>query len=92
MYLSDNKDDFLNFSKELYAGDPFYATKLEDISECENLFIVKEGDKVLARAGIFDGNPAQIGFFEAENNFNAVKFLFDEIKKYASQKGYDYLI
>ena len=92
MYLSDNKDDFLNFPKELYAGDPFYATKSEDISECEKLFVVKEGDKVLARAGIFGGNPAQIGFFEAENNLNAVKFLFDEIKKYALQKGYNYLI
>ena len=31
-------------------------------------------------------------FFEAENNINAVKFLFDEIKNYALQNGYNCLI
>ena len=93
MYLSDNKEEFLNFQKELYKGDPFYTTKSEDISDCEKIFVVKEGNKVLARAGlIYVNNRAQIGFFEAVNDINAVRFLFDEIKKYAKSKGYDYLI
>ena len=92
MYLSDNREDFLNFPKELYKGDPFYTTKSEDISGCEKLFVVKEGEKVLARAGLIGGNPAQVGFFEAENNIDAVKFLFDEVKKYAKSNGYDYFI
>ena len=106
MYLSDNLEEFLNFPKNLYAGDPFYNIKSEDVSSCEKLFVVKENDRVLARAGLIynkallcpkkagwhDGVIAQIGFFEAENNPDAVKFLFDELKKYASQKGYNYLI
>lgn len=106
MYLSDNREEFLKFPKDLYANDPFYTTKSEDISACEKLFVVKDDDKVLARAGILY-NPtltppltlgegvaklAQIGFFEAENNFEAVKFLFEEIKSYAKSKCYDYLI
>lgn len=90
MYLSDSKEDFLNFPHELYAADPFYTTKSEDISACDKLFVVKEGEKILARAGFFDGG--QLGFFEAENNLDAVKFLFDEVKKYAKSKGFDYLI
>ena len=93
MYLSDNKDIFLNFPKILYEGDPFYSIKSEDISECEKLFVVKESNKVLARAGlIYANNRAQIGFFEAINDIKAVSFLFDEIKKYAKSKGYNYLI
>lgn len=92
MYLSDNKDDFLKFAKELYANDPFYTTKSEDISACEKLFVIKEGDKILARAGFIGGDTAMLGFFEAENDINAVKFLFDEVKKYAKSKGYNYLI
>ncbi len=93
MYLSDNKEDFLNFPQKLYAGDPFYTTKNEDISACEKLFVIKEEDPVLARAGlIYSNNRAQIAFFEAEDNIEAVKFLFDEIKKYAKEKGYNYLI
>ena len=93
MYLSDNREDFLNLPKILYENDPFYTTKSEDISACEKLFVVKESNKVLARAGlIYANNRAQIGFFEAENNLEAVRFLFDEIKKYALQKGYNYLI
>ncbi len=93
MYLSDNKEEFLKFPKILYDGDPFYTTKSEDISACKKLFIVKEGDKILARAGlIYANNRAQIGFFEAENNINAVKFLFDEIKNHALQNGHNYLI
>lgn len=93
MYLSNNKDEFLNFPKELYKDDIFYTTKSENISQCEKIFVVKEADKVIARAGlIYSNNRAQIGFFEAENDINAVKFLFSEIKKYAKSKGYDYLI
>lgn len=93
MYLSDNRDNFLNFPKILYEGDPFYSIKSEDISECEKLFVVKESNKVLARAGlIYANNRAQIGFFEAINDIKAVSFLFDEIKKYAKSKGYNYLI
>ena len=93
MYLSDNKEEFLKFPKILYDGDPFYTTKSEDISACKKLFIVKKGDKILARAGlIYANNRAQIGFFEAENNINAVKFLFDEIKNHALQNGHNYLI
>lgn len=93
MYLSDNKEDFLNLPKILYEGDPFYTAKPEDISECEKLFVVKEDDKILARAGlIYANNCAQIGFFEGVNDINAVKFLFNKIKKYALQRGYDYLI
>ena len=93
MYLSDNSEEFLSFPKSLYEGDPFYTTKTEDISACEKLFIVKNGDKILARAGlIYANNRSQIGFFEAENNIDAVKFLFDEIKKYALNKGYNYII
>ena len=113
MYLSDNKEDFLNFPKELYANDPFYTIQNEDIADCEKLFVVKDGNKVLARAGILNcprplrereeflserselrnsGEGLQVGFFEAENNPEAVNFLFDEIKKYAKAKGYDYLI
>ena len=93
MYLSDNKDIFLNFPKILYEGDPFYSIKSEDISECEKLFVVIESNKVLARAGlIYANNRAQIGFFEAINDIKAVSFLFDEIKKYAKSKGYNYLI
>ena len=80
MYLSDNKDNFLNFPKILYEGDPFYSIKSEDISKCEKLFVVKESNKVLARAGlIYANNRAQIGFFEAINDIKAVSFLFDEI-------------
>ena len=93
MYLSDNKEEFLNFPNELYKGDPFYATKSEDISECEKIFVAKEDNKILARAGlIYANNCAQIGFFESENDYKAVNFLFDEIKKYAKSKSYDYLI
>ncbi|MBO6087932.1 hypothetical protein J6P92_06270 [bacterium] len=93
MYLSDNKDDFLNFPKILYEGDPFYTTKSEDISQCEKLFVVKEDDKILARAGLIYANDcAQVSFFEAINDINSVRFLFDEIKKYAKSKGYEYLI
>ncbi len=92
MYLSDNKEDFLNFPKLLYAEDPFYTTKAEDISNCEKLFVVKDGDKTLARAGFFGGEKAQIGFFESENNIEAARFLFHEIKTYAISKGYNYII
>lgn len=106
MYLSDNSEEFLNFPKSLYKGDPFYTTKTEDISACEKLFVVKDNDKIIARAGLIynqklsrhseegwgEGNISQIGFFEAENNIEAVKFLFNEIKKYAINKGYNYLI
>lgn len=92
MYLSDNKDEFIKFAKELYTDDPFYTTKSEDISACEKLFVIKEGDKILARAGFLGGNTAMLGFFEAQNNINAVKFLFDEVKNYAKSKGYNYLI
>ena len=93
MYLSDNVQEFLDFPKALYVNDPFYTTKSEDVSDCEKLFVVKEGDETLARAGlIYANNRAQIGFFEAENNLQAVKFLFDEIKNYARKKGYTYLI
>lgn len=90
MYLSDNREDFLAFPRELYSGDPFYTAQAEDISACERLFVVKDDEKILCRAGFLSGG--QLGFFEAENNFEAVKFLFDEVKKYAKTKGYDYLI
>lgn len=90
MYLSDNKEEFLAFPRELYANDPFYTVQTEDISACEQLFVVKKDEKVLCRAGFLSGG--QLGFFEAENNLEAVKFLFDEIKNYAKSKGYDYLI
>ena len=92
MYLSDNKNEFLEFPKILYQNDPFFMTKSEDISECEKIFVVKEDNKILARAGFFGGKKGKIGFFEAENDLSAVKFLFDEIKKFAKSKGYDYLI
>jgi len=93
MYLSDNKDEFLNFPKVLYENDPFYSTKSDDITDYEKIFVVKEGDTILARAAlIHTNNMAQIGFFEAENNHEAVKYLFDEIKKYAKTKSYNYLI
>lgn len=100
MYLSDNQDDFLNFAKELYANDGFYLTSSEDISACKKLFVVKNEGKISARAGIIynenlkykDYNVLQIGFFEAEDNINAVKFLFEEIKRFAKNSGYDYLI
>lgn len=91
MYLSDNKEDFLKFPKELYLNDLFYMVKNEDISECEKIFVIKEDDKVLARAGFIASNKAQLGFFEAENNLEAALYLFDEVKKYAKSKGYDYL-
>lgn len=91
MLLTHDKEDFLNFPRELYSGDIFYTTKSEDISPCEEIFVVKEGDKTLARAGLFGGKNAQIGFFEAENDINAVKFLFDEIIKYAKSKNYESL-
>lgn len=107
MYLSNNIQEFLDFPKELYKDDVFYTVKNEDVSSCEKLFVVKNDDgKILARAALIY-NPtliapktlgfvpekiAQIGFFEAENNFEAVKFLFDEIKFYAKTQGYDYLI
>lgn len=92
MYLSDNKEDFLKFPKVLYFNDPFYTTKDEDISKCEKIFIVKENDKILARAGFISSKKAQLAFFEAENNLEAVEYLFSEVKKYAKSKGYDYLI
>lgn len=92
MYLSDNIEEFLNFPKELYKDDPFYTTKSDDISKCEKIFVVKDDDKVIARAGFFASEEAQLGFFEAENDINAAKFLFAEVKKYAASKGYDYLI
>lgn len=92
MYLSDSKEDFLNFPKELYKNDPFYTQTKEDISTCKKLFIVKEDNKTLARAAFFNKNGAKFGFFEAQNDINAVKFLFDELKKYAKTKGYNYLI
>lgn len=106
MYLSDSKEDFLSFPRELYADDPFYITKTEDVSACEKLFVVKEDDKILARAGIIYSSTltpslslgegetklAQIAFFEAENNLEAVKFLFDEIKTYARERGCNFLI
>lgn len=92
MYLSDNKEDFLKFPKVLYFNDPFYTTKDEDISKCEKIFIVKENDKILARAGFISLKKAQLAFFEAENNLEAVEYLFSEVKKYAKFKGYDYLI
>ena len=106
MYLSDNKEDFLNFPAKLYSNDIFYRTNSEDISQCEKIFIVKEGNDVLARAGIIyndklsfpkdkifcEGKISQITFFEAENNIEAVKFLFNEIKKYAKENKYDCLI
>lgn len=93
MHLLDNKEEFLKFPKELYKNDPFYIIKEEDVSVCDKLFIVKKEDEVLARAGlIYKNQNAQIGFFEARDDFNAVKFLFDEIKKYAKQKNINYLI
>ena len=93
MYLSESKDEFLRFPVELYAGDPFYMTKSEDISECDKIFVVKESEKVLARAAFFyKNNRAMLGFFEAENHFEAVKFLFDEVKKYAKTFGANSLI
>ncbi len=104
MYLSDNREDFLNFPKILYEGDPFYSIKSENISECEKLFVIKEGNKIFARAGLINaphpyplspkwrGEIGMISFFEAINDINSVKFLFDEIKQYALQKGYNYLI
>lgn len=100
MYLSDSREDFIDLPKNLYAGDPFYTTKSEDISCCEKIFVVKEEDKILARAGVIynsglcykNHKTLQLGFFEAENNFAAVKFLFDEIKKYAKTSGYEYII
>ena len=90
MYLSDNKEDFLAFPHELYVNDPFYITQAEDVSACEKLFVVKEDEKVLCRAGFLSGG--QLGFFEAENNLEAVKFLLNEVKTYAKSKGYDDLI
>lgn len=106
MYLSDNEEDFLSFPKILYEGDLFYTTKSEDISGCEKIFVVKEKNKILARAGLInnkkliypseekqcDGAIVQIGFFECINDIDAAKFLFSEIKTYALQKGYKYLI
>ena len=41
MYLSNSKDEFLKFPKELYRNDPFYTTQSEDVSDCEKLFVVK---------------------------------------------------
>ena len=90
MYLSNSKDDFLKFPKELYINDPFYTTQSEDVSDCEKLFVVKENEKVLCRLGFFANG--QFGFFEAENNLESVKFLFNQVKTYAKSKGYDYLI
>ena len=92
MYLSDNKEEFLKFPLELYADDLFYKTKIEDISQCEKIFVVKNEDKILARAGFISVNPSQIAFFEAENDTQAVNFLFDKIKEYAKSKGCNYLI
>ena len=93
MYLSDNQEEFLNFPKILYKDDPFYTTKNENISACEKLFVIKEDDKILARAGlIYANNQAQIGFFEGVDDIKAIRFLFEEIKKYALEKGYDYII
>ena len=98
-YISDNKDEFLNLPKILYANDPFYTTKVEDIPQDAKLFVVKEDDKVLARCALIYNNglsyknykTAQLGFFEAVNNIDAVKFLFDEVKKYAKE-NYEYLV
>ncbi len=93
MYLSDNREDFLKFAQNLYESDPFYNTKQEDISECEKLFVVKDDEKILARAAlIFQDKSYRIGFFECVNEINAARFLFEEIKKYAQQKGCKYLI
>ncbi len=93
MYLSNNKDEFLKFPQKLYENDLFYITKAEDVSVCEKLFVVKEGDNIFARAGFYGrDNNGYLGFFEAENNIEAVRFLFDEVKTYAKSKGYNYLI
>lgn len=97
MYLSDNREEFLDFALKLYKNDPFYKPEIPP--ENAKLFVVKDGETVLSRAALIynsgirykDYKTLQVGFLETENNFEAVKFLFDEIKKYA-QKKYEYLI
>lgn len=97
MYLSDNKEEFLDFALKLYENDPFYKPEIPP--QNAKLFVVKDGETVLSRAALIYNNgisykgykTAQVGFLETENNFEAVKFLFDEIKKYAQEK-YEYLI
>ena len=98
-YISDNKEEFLNLPKVLYANDPFYTTKFEDIPSDATLFVVKDGDDVLARCALIYNSglkyqnfkTVQVGFFEAVNNIEAVKFLFDKVKKFAKD-NYEYLV
>lgn len=97
MYLSDNREEFLDFALKLYENDPFYKPEIPP--QNAKLFVVKDGETVLSRAALIynsgirykDYKTAQVGFLETENNFEAVKFLFEEIKKYAQEK-YEYLI
>lgn len=98
-YISDNRDEFLNLPKKLYENDPFYTTKIEDIPSDAKLFVVKDENDVLARCALLynaglkykNYKTAQIGFFEGVNNSEAVKFLFDEVKKYAKD-NFEYLV
>ena len=72
MYLSDNKEDFLAFPHELYVNDPFYITQAEDVSACEKLFVVKEDEKVLCRAGFLSGG--QLGFLKQKTILKQLNF------------------
>lgn len=98
MYLSDNREEFINFAVKLYENDPFY--KQEIPPEDAKLFVVKKDDNIIARCALLYNEgvnykgfkTVQVGFFESENNIEAVRFLFDEVKNFAKSKGYDYVI
>jgi len=80
--ISDNTEYFLALPEILYKNDPFYKAE-QKIPEGK-LFVIQ--NKV--RACLISGPEyAQIGYFEAYDEPDAVKFLFDNIKEYCKNSG-----
>ncbi len=91
MRLSNKIEDFLAFSQLNEGG----------IGISEKLFTIKKDNQLLSCAGlIYNENLhyknykkiGQIGFFKSVNDKKAASYLFEEIKKYAKNQGFDYLI
>lgn len=98
--ISNLCEDFIKLPEKIYENDPFYLKKIENIPKDAILFSVLRDREILSRACLIH-NPelsyqkkktAQIGYFESVDDINAVRFLFENIKNYCKEKGFECLI
>lgn len=96
--ITDDYNIFCTLTDELYRSDVFY--RKQDIPKNYKYFTVLKNDNAISRACVIynlelsyqNKKTAQIGYFESYDDIEAVKLLFEEIKKYCKNQNFEYLI